>query len=158
MKIYKLAIMYGIFIILFSITSLAQGVNSSTIGKQAIYTKNAPAPIGAYSQAVKIGSTIYISGQIPIDNQTGELVEGDFNHQFRQAISNLSEIIRSAGGTLNDLVKVTIYVTDLANFAVLNQVMAEYFHQPYPARVVIEVRGLPKHAAVEIEAIMEKNT
>ena len=135
---------------------LAHTQLSSIAHKHAIYTKNAPAPIGAYSQAMKMGNTTYISGQIPIDNKTGELVKGDFSDQFRQAIINLSEITKASGGSLNDIVKVTVYVTDLANFAVLNKVMKEYFHEPYPARVVVEIKGLPKHAAVEIEAVMEK--
>lgn len=126
------------------------------VDKHAIFTKAAPAPIGAYSQAIKLGDVTYLSGQIPLDNKTGELVKGDFSDQFKQAIINLSEITKASGGNLNDIVKVTVYVTDLANFAVINTVMKEYFHEPYPARVVIEVKGLPLHAAVEIEAIMAK--
>lgn len=158
MRAYKLKIIFGVFTIILGITDIAYGDTSSTIEfpKQAIYTKNAPAPIGAYSQAIKIGSATYISGQIPIDSKTEELVTGDFSSQFRTAIANLSEITKSTGGSLNDIVKVTIYVTDLANFPAINQVMAEYFQKPYPARVVVEVKALPKHAPVEIEAIMEK--
>lgn len=131
-------------------------IDNSLADKHAIFTKAAPAPIGVYSQAIKMGDVTYISGQIPIDSKTGELVKGDFSGQFRQAIINLSEITKASGGSLNDIVKVTVYVTDLANFAVLNKVMKEYFHEPYPARVVVEIKGLPKHAAVEIEAVMEK--
>lgn len=127
----------------------------SQANKQDIYTKNAPAPIGTYSQAIKIDDTIYISGQIPIDIKTGELVSGDFDKQARKAINNLFEISKAAGGELDDIVKITVYLTDLSNFGVLNQVMAEYFHKPYPARAVIEVKGLPKKASVEIEAIMK---
>lgn len=131
-------------------------VNNSSVDKHAIFTKAAPAPIGAYSQAIKMGDITYISGQIPIDNKTGELVKGDFSSQFRQAIINLSEITKASGGSLSDIVKVTVYVTDLTNFAIVNKVMTEYFHEPYPARVVVEIKALPKHAAVEIEAVMEK--
>jgi 2-iminobutanoate/2-iminopropanoate deaminase len=122
---------------------------------QAIYTKNAPAPIGPYSQAVQVDNVVYFSGQIPIDPKTGELVSEDFDKQARQVLINLSEVAKAAGGTLNDIVKITVYVTDLSNFAILNKMMEEYFHKPYPARVTIEVKGLPKKALVEIEAIMK---
>ncbi len=111
--------------------------------------------LGAYSQAIKMGDITYLSGQIPIDNKTGELIVGEFSDQFRQAIVNLSEITKASGVSLNDIVKLTIYVTDLSHFSLLNKVMKECFYEPYPARVVIEVKGLPKHASVEIEAIMK---
>lgn len=111
-------------------------------------------PLGPYSQAITVGNTTYISGQIPLDPQTNQLVSGDFKYQFQQALTNLVAVAQSAGGSLDDIVKVVIYVADLNNFAIINQVMTEQFHQPYPARVVIEVKALPKQANVEIEAIM----
>jgi reactive intermediate/imine deaminase len=135
------------------IVTLACGEAQNT--KQAINTKNAPAPIGAYSQAIKIGKTVYISGQIPIDVKTGNLVEGDFNAQFTQAVLNVSEITKAAGGSLDSIVKLTIYIADLNNFATVNTVMNKYFHEPYPARAVVQISKLPKNAAVEIEAVME---
>jgi len=144
-----LAITFFIPVLAFSLNNRYQS------NKQIIYTKNAPEPIGPYSQAVKIANVIYISGQIPIDAKTGELVAGDFYTQANQAITNLSEITKEAGGNLDDIVKVTVYMTDLSNFAILNKVMMKYFHKPYPARVAIEVKGLPKHASIEIEAIMQ---
>jgi reactive intermediate/imine deaminase len=126
-----------------------------SLDKSVVYTNRAPAPIGPYSQAIKIDNIVYISGQIPIDPKTGELVSGDFGKQSKQVIQNLSEVAKAAGGNLDDFVKVTVYVTDLANFAVFNQVMANYFNKPYPARVVIEVKSLPKQATIEIEALMK---
>lgn len=154
MRKHKLKMIAGI-IILFSVSSTIYAANNSRMSKQELYTKSAPAPIGPYSQAIKIGNTIYISGQIPMDTKTDELVSGDFKTQAKQALTNLSEITKAAGGNLDDIVKVTVYMTDLSNFAIFNQVMTEYFHKPYPARVVIEVKGLPKAAPLEIEAIMK---
>jgi 2-iminobutanoate/2-iminopropanoate deaminase len=144
-----------LFIILLNPAWLLAAVNSVQDDKQAIYTKNAPAPIGPFSQAIKIDDTVYLSGQLPTDPKTGELVTGDFTKQVKQVLLNLSEVAKAGGGTLDDIVKVTVYVTDLSNFAVVNKVMSEYFHKPYPARVTIEVKGLPKQATVEIEAIMK---
>jgi len=123
-------------------------------GKRSIYTPNAPAPIGTYSQAIQWGNTIYISGQIPIDPKTGELVQGNFNDQVRQVFINLNEITKAADGTLDDILKLTIYLHDLTNFNQVNEVMKEYFHEPYPARAAIEIKALPKNAPVEIEAVM----
>lgn len=145
----------ALFILTTFSSVLAFAANNSFIEKQVVYTKTAPVPIGPYSQAVKTGDTIYISGQIPIDTKTNELVLGKFDKQAEQAIINLSEITKAAGGTLDDIIKVTVYMTDLANFTTLNQVMAKYFHKPYPARVVIAVKELPKRASIEIEAIMK---
>ena len=122
--------------------------------KKSIYTENAPAPIGTYSQAIQLGNTVYISGQIPVDPKTGELVQGTFSEQLKQAFSNISEISKAAGGNLDNILKLTIYLKDLNNFTTVNEVMNEYFHQPYPARAVIEIKALPKNAAVEIEAVM----
>lgn len=123
-------------------------------GKNSIYTESAPAPIGSYSQGIQFGNTIYISGQIPVDPKTGELVTGNFKDQIRQVFRNISEIAKDAGSDLNKALKLTIYLTDLNHFNDVNEVMKEYFKQPYPARAVIEIKALPKNAAVEIEATM----
>ncbi len=123
--------------------------------KESIYTKNAPAPIGVYSQAIKTGSTVYISGQIPIDPTTGNMLQGSFKNQVRLALANVNAIAKAAGGNLDDIVKVTVYLTDLNNFAAVNEAMLEVFHHPYPARAAIEIKALPKNATVEIEAVMQ---
>ena len=117
-------------------------------------TDKAPSAIGPYSQAVRAGSTVYFSGQIPLDPATGNLVEGDITLQTRRVFDNLVAVAEAAGGKLADIVRVGIYVTDLGNFAAVNAVMAEYFQQPYPARSTIEVSGLPKGAQVEVDAIL----
>lgn len=122
--------------------------------KKAVYTPNAPAPIGTYSQGIQSGNTVYISGQIPVDPKTGEMVQGTINDQFRQAFVNVSEVAKAAGGTVDDILKLTIYLSDLNNFSEVNEIMKEYFHQPFPARAVIEIKALPKNASIEIEAIM----
>ncbi|HET7268824.1 MAG TPA: RidA family protein [Oleiagrimonas sp.] len=119
-----------------------------------IATDTAPAAIGPYSQAVKAGSTLYFSGQIPLDPATGNLVEGDVEAQTRQVFANLKAVCAAAGGELSDIVRVGIFVTDLGNFAKVNAIMAEVFDKPYPARATIEVSALPKGAQVEIDAIM----
>ena len=119
-----------------------------------IATDHAPAAIGPYSQAVRAGDTVYFSGQIPLDPATGGLVAGDITAQTRRVFDNLAAVAKAAGGSLAQIVRVGIYVTDLANFAAVNAVMAEYFQQPYPARSTIEVSALPKAAQVEIDAIM----
>lgn len=124
--------------------------------KEAIYTKNAPAPIGTYSQGIKFGNTVYISGQIAVDPKTGELVQGDFSNQIRQTFINISEIAKAAGGSIDDTLKLTVYLTDLRNFGEVNEMMKEFFQQPYPARAVIEIKALPKNALIEIEAVMGK--
>lgn len=119
-----------------------------------IATDTAPAAIGPYSQAVKAGSTVYFSGQIPLDPATGNLVEGDVEAQTRQVFANLQAVCTAAGGELSDIVRVGIFVTDLGNFAKVNAIMAEVFDKPYPARATIEVSALPKGAQVEVDAIM----
>ncbi|HEV7776592.1 MAG TPA: RidA family protein [Luteibacter sp.] len=124
------------------------------MSRSIIATDQAPAAIGPYSQAVRAGQTVYFSGQIPLDPATGTLVEGDIAAQTRRVFDNLTAVAKEAGGTLADIVRVGIYVTDLGNFATVNAVMAEYFQQPYPARSTIEVSGLPKGAAVEVDAIL----
>jgi reactive intermediate/imine deaminase len=124
------------------------------MSRQIIATEQAPAAIGPYSQAVRAGDTVYFSGQIPLDPATGELVQGDIAVQTRRVFDNLAAVAQAAGGSLAQIVRVGIYVTDLANFATVNAVMAEYFQAPYPARSTIEVAGLPKGAQVEVDAVM----
>jgi reactive intermediate/imine deaminase len=119
-----------------------------------ITTDQAPAAIGPYSQAVRAGNTVYFSGQIPLDPKTGAVIEGDVSAQTRRVFDNLTAVANAAGGSLAKFVRVGIYVTDLANFAAVNAVMAEYFKPPYPARSTIEVSALPKAVLVEIDAIM----
>lgn len=136
---------------------LITNITPSFAAKESISTKNAPKPIGVYSPAIKIGSTIYISGQIPIDPTTGDIVKGDFKNQAKQAFANVKTLTMAAGGNVNDIVKLTIYLTDLNNFAYVNEVMLELFEKPYPARAVIGIKALPKNAAIEIEAIMQKS-
>lgn len=124
------------------------------MSRSTIATEHAPAAIGPYSQAIRIDSTVYFSGQIPLDPATGSLVEGDITVQTRRVFDNLDAVAKAAGGSLSDIVRIGIYVTDLANFNAVNVVMSEYFEQPYPARSTIEVSALPKAAQVEIDAVM----
>ena len=120
----------------------------------AIHTDQAPAAIGPYSQAVRAGSTVYLSGQIPLDPATGELVPGDIQAQARRAFDNLRAVCEAAGGSLEQVARLGLYVTDLADFAAVNAVMAEYFDAPYPARSTIQVSALPKAAAFEVDAVL----
>jgi reactive intermediate/imine deaminase len=119
-----------------------------------IATPDAPGAIGTYSQAVKAGSTVYLSGQIPLDPQTMELVTGDVATHVRRVFDNLRAVARAAGGDLANAVKLNVYLTDLANFQTVNTVMAEYFAQPYPARAAIGVAALPRGAIVEVDAVL----
>lgn len=119
-----------------------------------ISTPDAPAAIGPYSQAVRAGGAVYFSGQIPLDPATGELVAGDITAQARRAFDNLKAVAEAAGGGLDDIVRVGLYVTDLSEFGQVNAVMAEYFDAPYPARSTIEVPALPKGARFEVDAVM----
>ncbi|HVV68088.1 MAG TPA: RidA family protein [Gammaproteobacteria bacterium] len=123
--------------------------------KQIIQTHEAPAAIGTYSQAVKAGNHVYLSGQIPLDPQTMELVTGDLKAQLQRIFDNLSAVAKAAGGSLSDVVKLTVYLRDLGHFPVVNEVMPHYFSAPYPARAVIGVSALPKNAEVEVDAIMK---
>ena len=125
------------------------------MSRQIITTDQAPQAIGTYSQAVKVGSTVYLSGQIPLVPETMEMVEGDIEAQIRRVFDNLSAVAHAAGGSLADVVKLNIFLTDLANFATVNTVMAEYFAEPYPARAAIGVASLPRDAGVEMDAVME---
>ena len=120
-----------------------------------IATPHAPQAIGTYSQAIRAGNTVYLSGQIPLDPATGELVTGDMEAQVRRVFDNLLAVARAAGGDLSHVVKLTVYLTDLAHFALVNRVMAEYFGQPYPARAAVGVAALPRGAAVEMDGILE---
>ena len=120
-----------------------------------IATPHAPQAIGTYSQAIRAGNTVYLSGQIPLDPATGELVAGDMEAQVRRVFDNLLAVAQAAGGDLSHVVKLTVYLTDLAHFALVNRVMAEYFSQPYPARAAVGVAALPRGAAVEMDGILE---
>lgn len=122
--------------------------------KEIIETADAPKAIGTYSQAVRCGDTVYLSGQIPLDPKTMELVPGDIAAQVERVIDNLASVARAAGGSLSDVVRVTVYLVDLAHFPVVNEVMARRFSPPYPARAVVGVKALPRAAAVEMDAIL----
>jgi reactive intermediate/imine deaminase len=124
------------------------------MSKQPIHTDSAPAAIGTYSQAIRAGDTVYLSGQIPLDPQTMELVSGGAEPQIRQVFDNLMAVAEAAGGTLADIAKLTVYLTDLGDFSTVNEVMAEYFTEPYPARAAIGVAQLPKGATVEMDAVL----
>ncbi|QRN40955.1 MAG: RidA family protein [Neisseriaceae bacterium] len=123
------------------------------MGKEIIQTEKAPSAIGPYSQAVKVGKTVYLSGQIPIDPVSGNIVANDFKEQAIQVFKNLKAIVEASGGTLDDLVKVNVYLDDLVFFSEFNEVMQQFLQEPYPARVTLEVSRLPKDALVEVEAI-----
>ena len=122
--------------------------------KQPVHSADAPQAIGTYSQAVRVGPTVYISGQIPLDPATGTLVSGDIELEIRRVFDNLSAIAKAAGGSLQHAVRVTVYLTDLANFAKVNEIMAQYFPQPWPARAAIGVAQLPRGSRVEIDCIL----
>ena len=125
------------------------------MSKVIINTENAPQAIGTYSQAVKIRNTVYLSGQIPLDPKTMEMQQQDFETEARQVFSNVQAVCEAAGGCIQDMVKVNIFLLDLGNFQKVNEIMAEYFEQPYPARAAIGVAQLPKGANIEIDGIME---
>ncbi len=123
--------------------------------REVIHTDNAPQAIGSYSQAIKTGNTVYLSGQIPLVPATMELVDGPIDTQIRRVFDNLQAITEAAGGRLADVVKLGVYLTDLAHFPTVNEIMADYFQAPYPARAAIGVAALPKGAEVEMDAVME---
>jgi reactive intermediate/imine deaminase len=125
--------------------------------RRVIQTDRAPQAIGTYAQAVQVGHTVYLSGQIPLDPDTMELVEGDMESQIRRVFDNLNAVALAAGGTLADIAKLNIFLTDLVHFPLVNQVMAEYFKAPYPARAAVGVAALPKGASVEMDAILVVN-
>ena len=126
----------------------------SPVPKQAIQTTQAPAAIGTYSQAVRAGATVYLSGQIPLDPATMQLVGGEPRAQITQVLENLARVAAAAGGSLDDIVKLTVYLTDLAHFPLVNEIMARYFKEPYPARAAIGVAALPRNSEVEIDAVL----
>ena len=123
--------------------------------RSIISTASAPQAVGTYSQAVKCGNTVYVSGQIPLDPATGDLVQGPMEAQIRRVFDNLKAIVGAAGGDFANVAKVNVYLTDLGHFVLLNKVMAEYFKQPYPARAAVQVSALPKGAAVEMDCVVE---
>jgi len=125
------------------------------MSKVIIRTDAAPAAIGTYSQAVKIGTTVYLSGQIPLVSATMQMVSEDFAEQTHQVFKNLSAVCEAAGGTLNNMVKVNIFLTDLSQFATVNQIMSQYYQEPYPARAAVQVSALPRGAQIEIDGVME---
>ena len=122
--------------------------------KTVIQTDEAPEAIGTYSQAVRVGDIVYISGQIPLDPSSMTMVQGDIPVHIRQVFDNLRAVVVAAGGTLDDIVKLTIYLADLAYFPTVNKIMAEYFNEPYPARAAVQVVALPKHSLIEMDAIL----
>lgn len=124
------------------------------MAREIIHTDKAPQAIGPYSQAVKVGDVVYLSGQIPLVPETMEVIEGDFSVQVRRVFDNLSAVAEAAGGQLQDIVKLNIFLTDLSHFATVNDIMVEYFAQPYPARAAIGVASLPKGVPVEMDGVM----
>jgi reactive intermediate/imine deaminase len=122
--------------------------------RQAIHTAAAPKAIGTYTPAIRAGDTVYISGQIPIDPATGELVRDDIEAEIRRVLENLRALAQAAGGTLDHAVKVTVYLTDLSHFAKVNELMSQYFREPYPARAAVGVAALPRGARVEMECVL----
>ncbi|HOW74968.1 MAG TPA: RidA family protein [Candidatus Competibacteraceae bacterium] len=122
--------------------------------REMINTDQAPAAIGTYSQAVKVGNTVYLSGQIPLDPATMQLAEGGMEAQIRRVFDNLAAVARASGGSLADTVKLNVFLTDLGHFALVNQIMAAYFQEPYPARAAIGVAALPRGAQVEMDAVL----
>lgn len=125
------------------------------MSREIISTAKAPQAIGTYSQAVKVGKTVYLSGQIPLVPETMEMIAGDMEAQITRVFDNLSAVAQAAGGEMNDIAKLNIYLTDLSHFPLVNQVMARYFFEPYPARAAIGVASLPKDADVEMDGVME---
>lgn len=123
--------------------------------KEKIHTRFAPDAIGTYSQAIKISNTVYFSGQIPLDPATMNLVTGDISAEATQVFTNMQEVARAAGGHLDQMVKLTIFLTDLTHFPIVNEIMSHYFNEPYPARSTVQVSALPRGAQIEIEGIME---
>ncbi|HIG65887.1 MAG TPA: RidA family protein [Methyloprofundus sp.] len=123
--------------------------------KESIHTDSAPEAIGTYSQAIKVGTTVYLSGQIPLDPKTMQIVNGDISAHIKQVFDNLTAVAQAAGGDLQDIVKLNIFLTDLSHFPIVNEIMGHYFNQPYPARAAVGVAALPKGVEVEMDAIME---
>jgi reactive intermediate/imine deaminase len=125
------------------------------MSREIIRTDQAPQAIGTYSQGVKVGTTVYLSGQIPLVPETMEMVEGDMAAQIRRVFENLQAVAKAARGDLSDVVKLNVFLTDLANFPLVNEIMTDFFTEPYPARAAIGVAALPKDAGVEMDAVLE---
>ena len=125
------------------------------MSREIIKTDQAPQAIGTYSQAVKVGSTVYLSGQIALDPQTMTMVDGDTEAEIRRVLDNLRAVARAAGGGLDDMAKLNVYLVDLASFGTVNEIMAEYFQEPFPARAAIGVASLPRNAGVEMDGVLE---
>jgi reactive intermediate/imine deaminase len=124
------------------------------MSRSIIHTEHAPKAIGTYSQAVRVGNTVYVSGQIPLDPASGELIGGDIEAEIRRVFDNLAAIATAAGGSLGNVVKLSVFLTDLGHFPKVNEIMARYFREPYPARAAIGVAALPRGARVEMECIL----
>ena len=135
---------------------IAHWLKLKAMNKQIISTPQAPAAIGTYSQAVEVGNTVWVSGQIPLDPATKELVPGGIDAQIHQVFKNLRAIVTAAGASFDDVVKATVFLTDLSHFALVNKIMAEYFREPYPARAAVGVASLPRGAQVEVECIVAR--
>ena len=151
----KIGVLFLCTILILTISIFSKELNQ--MSKEIISTKNAPQAIGPYSQAVKTGNLMFISGQIPLNPETGDLVSGSIEDEANQVLNNIKSICEAAGNSLEDVIKITIFLTDLDNFATVNEVMKEHFSEPYPARATIEVSGLPLGVNVEIEAIVSTN-
>lgn len=151
----KIGVLFLCTILILTISIFSKELNQ--MSKEIISTKNAPQAIGPYSQAVKTGNLMFISGQIPLNPETGDLVSGSIEDEANQVLNNIKSICEAAGNSLEDIIKITIFLTDLDNFATVNEVMKEHFSEPYPARATIEVSGLPLGVNVEIEAIVSTN-
>lgn len=124
------------------------------MNKKPIHSDNAPAAIGPYSQAVRAGDTVYLSGQIPLDPESGEVIDGDFTALTNRVFDNLAAVVEAAGGKMDDIVKLNVFLTDLSHFATVNELMAARFSEPYPARAAVQVAALPKGVPVEMDAVM----
>ncbi|HTW75512.1 MAG TPA: RidA family protein [Steroidobacteraceae bacterium] len=122
--------------------------------RQIIRTDRAPKAIGPYSQAVRVGDTVYVSGQIPLDPISGELISGDIEAEIRRVLDNLQAVVTAAGGALDQIVKLSVFLTDLAHYAKVNELMLQYFHEPYPARAAVAVAALPRGARIEMECVL----
>ncbi len=133
---------------------MSQAINAEAKKHEAIHTDAAPSAIGTYSQAIKVGDTVYLSGQIPLVPETMEVLDADMAAQIRLVFDNLQAVTMAAGGSLVDIAKLNIFLTDLSHFALVNEIMADYFQQPYPARAAVGVASLPKGVPVEMDAIM----
>jgi len=125
-----------------------------TVVRKAVHSDQAPKAIGPYSQAIRVGDTLYMAGQIPLDPATMQMIEGDFEKEARRVFENIKAVIAAAGGSFEQIVKVTIFLTDFANFAKVNEIMAEYCKAPYPARSTVAVAALPRNARVEVECTL----